>query len=178
MKKNDQIVAELNQSVPRVRRFCYDIEAEDVVTFPRLTRSDKPDFHIQLEDNQEVTLPLTSTPTHSSDCPFQVPLPPLKPHNSFNSEQSLENSLQKSGDVQKQLDFWQLVDEDHDQSLAVQITETIPEEPEEEVAPQGIQLEGVDHYGQDLQQALQQPVIVIPPLVDNQPHVQVVVMPF
>jgi len=83
MKKSDQIVAELNQSVPRVRRFCYDIEAEDVVTFPRLTRSDKPDFHIQLEDNQEATLPLTSTPTHSSDFPFQVPLPPLKPHDSL-----------------------------------------------------------------------------------------------
>ena len=32
----------------------------------------------------------------------------------------------------------------------------------------------MDHYGQYLQQALQQPVIVIPPLVDNQPHVQVV----
>jgi len=85
MKKNDQIVAELNQSVPRVRRFCYDIEPEDVVTFPRLTRSDKPEFHVELEDNQEVTLPLTSTPTHSSDFPFQVPLPPLKPHDSFNS---------------------------------------------------------------------------------------------
>ena len=66
------------------------------------------------------------------------------------------------------------MDENHDQSLAVQITETIPEEPEEGAAPQGIQLEGVDHYGQYLQQALQQPVIVIPPLVDNQPHVQVV----
>ena len=107
MKKNDQIVAELNQSVPRVRRFCYDIEPEDVVTFPRLTRSDKPDFHVQLEDNQEVTLPLTSTPTHSLDFSVQVPLPPLKPHDSFNSGQSLENSLQISGDVQKQqLDFW------------------------------------------------------------------------
>jgi len=55
-----------------------------------------------------------------------------------------------------------------------QQTETIPEEPEEEVAPQGIQIEGVDHYGQYLQQVLQQPVIVIPPLVDNQPNVQVV----
>ena len=47
------------------------------------------------------------------------------------------------------------MDEGHDQSLAVQITETIPKEPEEGVAPQGIQLEGVDHYGQYLQQALQ-----------------------
>ena len=131
MKKNDQIVAELNQSVPRVRRFCYDIEPEDVVTFPRVTRSDKPDFHV-LEDNQEVTLPLTSTPTHSSDFSLQVPLPPLKPRDSFNSGQSLENSLQILGDVQKQqLDFWQLVDEGHDQPLAVQITETIPEEPKE-----------------------------------------------
>jgi len=157
MKKNDHIVAELNQNVPRVRRFCYDIEPEDVVTFPRLTRSDKPDFHVQLEDNQEVTLPLTSTPTHSSDFSLQVPLPPLKQHDSFNSGQSSEKSSQTSGDVQKQqLDFWQLVDEGHDQSLAVQITETIPEEPEEGVAPQEIQLEGVDHYGQYIQQALQQ----------------------
>ena len=106
MKKNDHIVAELNQSVPRVRRFCYDIEPEDVVTFPRLTRSDKPEFHVQLEDNQEVTLPLTSTPTHSLDFPLQVPLPPLKPNDSFNSGQYLENSSQKSGEVQKQqLDF-------------------------------------------------------------------------
>ena len=95
---------------------------------------------------------LTSTPTHSSDFSLQVPPPPLKPHDSFNSGQSLENSSQISGDVQKQqLDFWQLVDEAHDQSLAVQITETIPEEPEEGVAPQGIQLEGMDHYGQYLQ---------------------------
>ena len=66
------------------------------------------------------------------------------------------------------------MDEGHDQSLPEQITETIPEESEEGVAPQGIQVEGVDQYGQYLQQALQQPVIVIPPLVDNQPHVQVV----
>ena len=107
MKQNDQIVAELNQSVPRVRRLCYDIEPEDVVTFSRVTRSDKPDFHVQLEDNQEVILPLTSTPTHSLDFSVQVPLPPLKPLDSFNSGQSLENSLQISGDVQKQqLDFW------------------------------------------------------------------------
>ena len=97
MKKNDQIVAELNQNVPRVRRFCYDIEPEDVVTFPRLTRSDKPDFHVHLEDNQEVTLPLTSTSTHSSEVPFQVPLPPLKLQDSFNSNQALENSLQILG---------------------------------------------------------------------------------
>ena len=47
MKKNDQIVAELNQSVPRIQRFCYDIEPEDVVTLARVTRSDKPDFHVQ-----------------------------------------------------------------------------------------------------------------------------------
>ena len=55
-----------------------------------------------------------------------------------------------------------------------QQTETIPEEPEEEVAPQGIQIEGVDIHGQFLQHVLQHPVIVTPPLVDNQPNVQVV----
>ena len=59
------------------------------------------------------------------------------------------------------------MDEGHEQSLAVQITETIPEEPEDGVATQGIQIEGVDLYSQFLQQALQQPVIVIPPVVDD-----------
>jgi len=102
MKKNHQIVAEINRSVPRIRRFCYDIEPEDVVTLSRVTRSHKPDFHVQLEDNQEVTLPLTSTPTHISDFPFQVPLPPLQPHDSFNnSGQSLEDSSQVLGSDQK-----------------------------------------------------------------------------
>ena len=49
MKKNERIVAEINESVPRIRRFCYDIEPEDVVELSRVTRSDKPDFHVKLE---------------------------------------------------------------------------------------------------------------------------------
>ena len=77
-------------------------------------------------------------------------------------------------DQKQQLHFWKVGDEGHDYLLAVPITETIPEEPEDGVTPQGIQIAGVDIHGQFLQQALQQPVIVIPPLIDNPPNLQIV----
>jgi len=62
----------MNKDVFPVAEFSWELQPNEVVQISRKSRSDPPDFHLQLGGRGDDTVPLTSTPKIVD--PINVPL--------------------------------------------------------------------------------------------------------